>query len=63
MFYQSAIKAAGYEGKINIAMDTAASEFWNADLGKYDLDFKSPAGEVSDTERYVSIIMKNLLSK
>jgi len=50
----SAIKAAGYEGKINIAMDTAASEFWNADLGKYDLDFKSPAGEVSDTERYKS---------
>jgi len=47
-----AIKAAGYEGKINIAMDTAASEFWNADLGKYDLDFKSPAGEASDTQRY-----------
>jgi len=47
-----AIKAAGYEGKINIAMDTAASEFWNADMGKYDLDFKSPAGEASDTKRY-----------
>merc|ERR1719436_1990757 len=44
----SAIKAAGYEGKINIAMDTAASEFWNADMGKYDLDFKSPAGNAND---------------
>ena len=35
-------------------MDTAASEFWNKELGRYDLDFKSPAGDASDTERYVS---------
>nr|XP_002130382.1 alpha-enolase-like [Ciona intestinalis] len=47
-----AIKTAGYTDKVKICMDTAASEFWNADLGKYDLDFKSPAGDTSDNARY-----------
>lgn len=51
-----AIKEAGYEGKIQICMDTAASEFWNDDMKKYDLDFKSPAGDPNDGERYVSLI-------
>ena len=32
-----AIEVAGYSGKIGIAMDPAASEFWNDDLKKYDL--------------------------
>jgi len=32
-----AIEVAGYTGKIGIAMDTAASEFWNDTLKKYDL--------------------------
>jgi enolase len=36
-----AIKEAGYEGKIKIAMDCAASEFYHADAKKYDLDFKN----------------------
>jgi enolase len=36
-----AIKAAGYEGKMNITMDPASSEFFRD--GKYDLDFKNPA--------------------
>jgi len=49
---KEAISAAGYTGKISIAMDTAASEFWNADMGKYDLDFKSPAGNPGDENRY-----------
>jgi len=50
-----AIKVAGYTGKIGIAMDVAASEFWKADVNKYDLDFKnSDAGDVSDKDRYVS---------
>nr|VWP00943.1 Uncharacterized protein [Ganoderma boninense] len=35
-----AIKKAGYEGKIKIAFDAAASEFYKD--GKYDLDFKNP---------------------
>jgi len=50
-----AIGVAGYTGKIGIAMDVAASEFWKGDLNKYDLDFKNAdAGDVNDKERYVS---------
>lgn len=36
-----AIEEAGYTGKIEIAMDVAASEFWRPDSGDYDLDFKT----------------------
>lgn len=36
---QAAIEKAGYTGKIKIAMDVAASEFYKD--GKYDLDFKN----------------------
>lgn len=49
---KEAVASAGYTGKIKIAMDTAASEFWNNDMSKYDLDFKSPAGNPDDKERY-----------
>jgi len=35
-----AIQKAGFEGKMKIAMDVAASEFYKD--GKYDLDFKNP---------------------
>ena len=49
---QTAIEAAGYTGKIQIALDIAASEFY-AD-GKYDLDWKVPgadgSGKLSGTE-------------
>lgn len=38
-----AIKAAGHEGKVKIAMDTASSEFYHD--GKYDLDFKNPKSD------------------
>jgi len=41
-----AIKAAGYEGKIKIGMDVAASEFHKD--GKYDLDFKNPNSNPSE---------------
>jgi enolase len=37
---KQAINAAGYEGKIAIGMDVAASEFYNGDKKMYDLDFK-----------------------
>ncbi|KAI8914125.1 Enolase, C-terminal TIM barrel domain-containing protein [Entophlyctis helioformis] len=40
-----AIEAAGYTGKIQIAMDVAASEFYKE--GKYDLDFKNPSSDES----------------
>lgn len=36
-----AIEKAGYTGKVQIGMDTAASEFYK-EGGKYDLDFKNP---------------------
>lgn len=40
-----AIKAAGYEGKVGIALDVASSEFFKD--GKYDLDFKNPDSDKS----------------
>ncbi|EGF81098.1 hypothetical protein BATDEDRAFT_87345 [Batrachochytrium dendrobatidis JAM81] len=40
-----AIEAAGYTGRIKIAMDVAASEFYKD--GKYDLDFKNPSSDAS----------------
>ena len=36
-----AIAKAGYEGKVKIGMDVAASEFWKEDKKVYDLDFKT----------------------
>lgn len=36
----TAIEKAGYTGKVQIGMDSAASEFFKD--GKYDLDFKNP---------------------
>merc|ERR1711915_1077296 len=43
-----AIKLSGYEGKIKIGTDIAASEFFID--GKYDLDFKNPE---SDKEKWI----------
>lgn len=42
-----AIDAAGYKGRMNIAMDVAASEFYKEDEKKYDLDFKNPDSDKS----------------
>ncbi|CCD24002.1 phosphopyruvate hydratase ENO2 NDAI_0C03420 [Naumovozyma dairenensis CBS 421] len=44
-----AIKAAGHDGKIKIALDCASSEFFKD--GKYDLDFKNPE---SDSSKWLS---------
>jgi len=41
-----AIKQAGYEGKVVIGMDVAASEFYKN--SKYDLDFKNPETKEED---------------
>eukprot|EP01069_Polyplicarium_translucidae_P000264 Polyplicarium_translucidae@DN1150_c0_g1_i1.p2 len=46
-----AIKAAGHEGKIKIAMDIAASEFHTEDK-QYNLDFKNP--DTSDKSAVIS---------
>lgn len=44
-----AIAAAGYTGKVGIALDVASSEFFKD--GKYDLDFKNPN---SDPSKWIS---------
>jgi len=43
----TAIAKAGYEGKVKIGMDVAASEFWLAEKKKYDLDFKNKKNDGS----------------
>merc|ERR1711972_229049 len=40
-----AIESAGYQGKIVIGSDPAASETYDKKAGKYNLDFKKPARE------------------
>jgi len=40
-----AIKEAGYSGKLGIALDVAASEFWNEEKQVYDLSFKDTANK------------------
>jgi len=47
-----AIEAAGYKGKMNIAMDVASSEFYKEDAKKYDLDFKNPDSDKSKWVTY-----------
>jgi len=52
-----AINISGYEGKVGICMDVAASEFWVDELKKYDLDFKNDdKGDVEDKSRYLTPI-------
>jgi len=41
----AAIDKAGYAGKIFVGSDPAASETFDKESGKYNLDFKKPAGE------------------
>jgi len=38
---RAAINKAGYEGRVFLGMDVAASEFWRSEDQKYDLDFKT----------------------
>ncbi|KAK5943151.1 phosphopyruvate hydratase [Knufia obscura] len=47
-----AIEAAGYTGKMNIAMDVASSEFYKEEEKKYDLDFKNPDSDKSKWVTY-----------
>jgi len=60
-----AIKKSGHEGKIKIGTDVAASEFWNKDLKKYDLDFKNPNSDDSMKKTAAEMIeyYKGWLSK
>jgi len=58
-----AIKLAGYDDKIKIALDVASSEFYKD--GKYDLDFKNPNSDPSKwltgvelSDYYIGLIKK-----
>merc|ERR1712003_461847 len=46
----AAIDAAGYNGKIVIGSDPAASETYDKTSGKYNLDFKKPGGRAGPEE-------------
>jgi len=37
-----AIEKAGHQGKVELGMDVAASEFFDHEHNSYDLDFKTP---------------------
>jgi enolase len=51
-----AIEVAGYTGKVGICMDVAASEFWNDEKKRYDLDFKSDNSDMPENERFLTPI-------
>lgn len=59
----TAIEKAGYTGKVKIAMDCAASEFYVD--GKYDLDFKNPNSNPDDriTGQQLSELYKSFAEK
>lgn len=60
-----AIKEAGYEGKMNIALDVASSEFYKESEKKYDLDFKNPDSDPTKWITYEQLadIYKSLAAK
>lgn len=60
-----AIEQTGYTGKISIAMDVAASEFYRSEEKKYDLDFKNPESDSSKWLTYEQLadLYKSLASK
>mmetsp|Transcript_8494 Transcript_8494/g.12551 ORF Transcript_8494/g.12551 Transcript_8494/m.12551 type:complete len:442 (+) Transcript_8494:20-1345(+) len=59
-----AIEKAGHTGKVKLAMDVAASEFYRSEENKYDLDFKSPNNDGSQrlTGAEMTNVYKNLVS-
>jgi enolase len=59
----TAIEKAGYTGKVKIAMDCAASEFYKD--GKYDLDFKNSESNPADyiTGKQLSDLYKSFSDK
>ncbi|KAL9620810.1 MAG: hypothetical protein Q9160_004710 [Pyrenula sp. 1 TL-2023] len=61
----TAIKDAGYEGEMKIAMDVASSEFYKEDAKKYDLDFKNPDSDPSKWITYEQLadMYKDLASR
>lgn len=60
-----AIKDAGYEGQVKIAMDVASSEFYKEEAKKYDLDFKNPDSDPNKWITYEQLadLYKSLAAK
>merc|ERR1712032_953278 len=60
-----AIQKSGHADKVKIGTDVAASEFWEADKKKYNLDFKnpSPAPEMIKTGKELSDYYKTWFAK
>lgn len=60
-----AIEAAGYTGRMHIAMDVASSEFYKDDVKKYDLDFKNPQSDPAKWITYEQLadLYKSLAEK
>jgi enolase len=57
---KSAIKKAGYEGKISLALDAAASEFCNSD-GTYTYEGKKIKGSEL-AKKYVALLKEGIIS-
>jgi enolase len=62
----TALEKSGHKDKVKIGTDVAASEFYNADTKKYDLDFKHPEGSPDSMKKtademieYYKVWMKN----
>jgi len=49
-----AIEKSGHAAKVKIGTDVAASEFYNAETKKYDLDFKNPNGSPDSMKKTAS---------
>merc|ERR1712241_982456 len=60
-----AIEKAGHKDKVKIGTDVAASEFFNSDTKKYDLDFKNPdsAAEMKKSAAEMVEYYKSWISK
>merc|ERR1712241_959219 len=60
-----AIDKAGHAGKVKIGTDVAASEFFNSETKKYDLDFKNPdsAAEMKKSAAEMVEYYKSWISK
>ena len=59
----AAIEQAGFEGKMRLAMDVAASEFFVNDASYYDLDFKNPKSSSKLTAAQLGELYKNLVDE
>merc|ERR1712137_1469632 len=47
----TALKQSGHEAKVKIGTDVAASEFYDKETKKYDLDFKNPDGSAEGMKK------------